>query len=88
MKYITIEMTDSEYEMLKAYAAARRKYEVGKGFTIAKVVAQMVSIGLDAISETVIVDQNSQIVEWNTNHQGDELTDKRKMTCSNSAKFM
>ena len=33
--------------MLKRYAAARRKYEIGKGFTIDKAIAQVVSIGLD-----------------------------------------
>lgn len=88
MKYITIEMTDSEYEMLKDYAAARRKHEIGKGFTIGHTIAQMVSIGLEAISETIMVDKNGQLVEWNTQHIGDEMCDKRKMLCSNKAKYM
>ena len=88
MKYITIEMADSEYEMLKDYAAARRKHEIGKGFTINKTIAQMVSIGLEAISETIIVDQNGQVVEWNASHRGDELSDMRKMASTNKSKYL
>lgn len=79
MKYLTIEMTDNEYDMLKAYAAARRKHEVGKGFTVVKAVAQMVSIGLEAISETVIVDQEGKLVEWNKDNIGDEQAENRRM---------
>lgn len=33
MKLI-IKITDGEYKMLKAYAAAKRKYEVGRDFLL------------------------------------------------------
>ena len=66
-----IKVTDAEYEMLKAYAAARRKYEVGKGFNIDAVIAQMVSIGIEAISETTILDKEGNVVNW----RGDFVSD-------------
>ena len=56
---LMIKVTDAEYAMLKAYAAARRKYEVGKGFNIDAAIAQMVSIGIEAISDTSRVDTSS-----------------------------
>lgn len=65
MKLI-IEITDDEYKILKAYAVAKRKHEVGKGFTVDKAIAEMVSIGLEAISETIILDENGNKVNWNT----------------------
>lgn len=65
MKLI-IKITDDEYKMLKAYAAAKRKYEVGKGFPVDKAIAEMVSIGLEAISETIILDEYGNSVDWNT----------------------
>lgn len=65
MKLI-IKITDDEYNMLKAYADAKRKYEVGKGFPVNKAIAEMVSVGLEAISETIILDENGSPVDWNT----------------------
>ena len=65
MKLI-IKITDTEYNMLKAYAAAKRKYEVGKGFPVDKAIAEMVSIGLEAIAETTIIDKDGNFVQWNT----------------------
>ena len=65
MKLI-IKITDDEYKMLKAYAATKRKYEVGKGFSVDKAIAEMVSIGLEAISETIILGENGNPIEWNT----------------------
>ena len=65
MKLI-IKITDTEYNMLKAYAAAKRKYEVGKGFPVDKAIAEMASIGLEAIAETTIIDKDGNFVQWNT----------------------
>lgn len=65
MKLVVV-ISDDEYRMLKAYAAAKRKYEVDKGFPVDKAIAEMVSIGLEAISETIILDKNGIPVEWNT----------------------
>lgn len=65
MKLI-IKITDDEYKMLKAYAAAKRKYEVGKGYPVDRAIAEMVSVGLEAISETIILDESGCPVEWNT----------------------
>lgn len=36
MKFVKIKLSTDEYEMLKRYAAARRKHEIGKGFTSIK----------------------------------------------------
>ena len=79
MKNIVVEFTDSEYEMLKNYAAARRKHEVGKGFTVVDTIAQIVSIGLEAISETIIVDKEGNAVDWNPEQIGDEQKDDRRI---------
>ena len=65
MKLI-IKITDAEYNMLKSYAAAKRKYEVGKGFPVDKAIAEMVSIGLEAIAETTIMDKDGNLIQWNT----------------------
>ena len=62
---LIITVTNEEYALLKAYAAAKRKYEVGKGFTVNKAVNEMVSIGIDAISQTTIFDKQGNLVEWN-----------------------
>ena len=69
---LMIKVTDAEYEMLKAYAAARRKYEVGKGFNIDAAIAQMVSVGIQAISETVILDKEGNVVNWCGDYIGGE----------------
>ena len=61
---ILVELTDAEYAMLKAYAAARRKHEIGKGFRVENAIAQALSIGIDAISETIIMDKNGIPVDW------------------------
>ncbi|MEE1054114.1 MAG: hypothetical protein U0L33_07260 [Acutalibacteraceae bacterium] len=62
---IIIHITDDEYKMLKAYASAKRKYDVGKGFPVDKAIAEMVSVGLESISETVFLDESGVPVEWN-----------------------
>lgn len=59
---IVIEETD--YEMLKKYAKAMRKYAVGKGFTIDRAVQQAISIGIDAIRETQFVDEEGHEIDW------------------------
>ena len=64
MKFIKIRLSDNEYEMLKKYAKARRKYEIGNGFTIHSAIEQMVAIGLSAIEETQIVDKNHKPIDW------------------------
>lgn len=64
MKYLTIAMNDEDYELLKKYAKATRKYETGSGFTIKSAIELMIKIGLDAIKETVIIDKQSNIVNW------------------------
>ena len=61
---ILVDLTEAEYTMLKAYAAARRKYEVGKGYRVENAIAQAISIGIDAISETTILDKDGKLVEW------------------------
>ena len=71
MKLI-INVTPEEYEMLKSYAAAKRKHEAGKGFTIDTAIAELVSVGLNAISETMILDKNGNHVKWNTFQKSNE----------------
>ena len=80
---ILVDLTDAEYTMLKAYAAARRKYEVGKGYRVENAIAQAISIGVDAISETIIFDRNGDVVDWKngysaTNEEFSERTIRRK----------
>lgn len=65
---LMITITDEEYALLKDYAAAKRKYEVGKGFPVDKAINEMISIGVDAISQTPIFDKEGNIVEWNQNY--------------------
>ena len=65
---ILVDLTDAEYAMLKAYAAARRKHEVGKGYRVEHAIAQAVSVGVDAISETIILDKQGKPVAWNKEH--------------------
>lgn len=78
MKLI-IKITDEEYQMLKAYAAAKRKYEGDKRFPVERAIAEMVSIGLDAIAETVIVDKEGNSVQWNSYcaNSIDELSERQ-----------
>ena len=64
MKYVKIALNDDEYEMLKKYAKYVRKYETGNGFTINSAINQMVSIGLEAIRETTILDNENNIINW------------------------
>ena len=47
------------------YAAAKRKYETGKGFTVDAAINEMTSIGIDAMSQTTIFDKEGNLVEWN-----------------------
>lgn len=79
MRFI-IDITDRENSMIKAYAAAKRKYETGKGFTVQKAIAEVISVGLDAISETVILDENNNPVMWNPCYMKDcEDSQKRSV---------
>ena len=87
MKFIKIKLSSNEYEMLKRYAAARRKYEIGKGFTIDKAIAQVVLIGLDAISETQIVDERGDIVDWNSEYLQEYETLKESENSENRTIF-
>ncbi len=61
---ILVDLSDTEYALLKAYAAARRKYEVGKGYRVENAIAQAISIGVDAIAETTIFDREGNVVDW------------------------
>lgn len=38
---VIIKLSDAEYDMLKAYAAVRRKHEVGKGYRVDDAIAQL-----------------------------------------------
>ena len=62
---IMVNITEDEYKMLKAYASAKRKHETGKGFPVEQAISEMISIGLDALSETIILDKNGVPVDWN-----------------------
>lgn len=73
---LMITITDEEYALLKAYAAAKRKYEVGKGFTVDKAINEMTSIGIDAISQTPIFDNEGRLVEWNQEYNYKEADRK------------
>ena len=73
---LMITITDEEYALLKAYAAAKRKYEVGKGFTVDKAINEMTSIGIDAISQTSIFDNEGRLVEWNQEYNYKEADRK------------
>lgn len=65
-KIIELELSCEQYEMLKNYAKAMRKYEVGKGFTIKSAIEYALSIGLNAIEETIFVDNDHKEISWNT----------------------
>ena len=65
---LMITITDEEYALLKAYAAAKRKYETGKGFTVDMAINEMTSIGIDAISQTTFFDKDGNLVEWNRDY--------------------
>ena len=73
---LMITITDEEYALLKAYAAAKRKYEGGKGFTVDKAINEMTSIGIDAISQTPIFDNEGRLVEWNQEYNYKEADRK------------
>ena len=60
--------------MLKRYAAARRKYEIGKGFTIDKAIAQ-------------IVDERGDIVDWNSEYLQEYETLKESENSENRTIF-
>ena len=64
MKYIKISLSDEDYELLKKYAKATRKYETGSGFTLKSAINQMITIGLESIKETVILDNENKIINW------------------------
>ena len=74
MKFIKIKLSSNEYEMLKRYAAARRKYEIGKGFTIDKAIAQ-------------IVDERGDIVDWNSEYLQEYETLKESENSENRTIF-
>lgn len=74
---VLIDLTDAEYTMLKSYAAARRKHEVGKGYRVEHAIAQAISIGVDAISESTIFDKDGNLVDWKAGYdQSSENTDR------------
>ena len=77
---VIIKLSDAEYDMLKAYAATRRKYEVGKGYRVDDAIAQAISIGVDAISETTILDSEGNIVDWKKGYKTeDDSSSKRSV---------
>ena len=55
-KGVFVPFTDEEWEMLKKYAAAKRKYEVGKGDTVKVAVKEITSAVLDALFNSEIFD--------------------------------
>lgn len=66
---LMINITDEEYALLKAYEAAKRKYETGRGFNVDHAINEMTSIGIDAISQTIILDKEGNVVNWNQDFQ-------------------
>ena len=66
---LMINITDEEYALLKAQAAAKRKYETGRGFNVERAINEMISIGIDALSQTTILDKEGAIVNWNRNFE-------------------
>ena len=76
---IILSLEKSEYEMLKAYAAAKRKYEVGVGYSVDKAINEMVTFGLQAISETTIMDSEGNLVEWNHIDVKNDMNNERQI---------
>ncbi len=64
---IFVPFTEEEWELLKKYTAARRKYEVGKGYTVKVAVSEITHAVLDAILNAEIRDENGNIVDWKNN---------------------
>ena len=56
--------TYEEWELLKKYAAAKRKYEVGKGYTVKVAVQELVGAAFDALLHSEICDSDGNPVDW------------------------
>ena len=63
-KGVFVSFSDEEWELLKKYAAAKRKYEVGKGFTVKVAVNELAHAVLDAMLNSEIYDEDGQAVDW------------------------
>ena len=75
---VLVELTDAEYAMLKAFAAARRKHEIGKGYRVENAIAQALSIGIGSIAETQILDKDGMPVEWKSEYVTSEECDAER----------
>ena len=67
MRNFVVSVSEDEFAMLRAYADAKGKYgyEVECGIPLKKVIEEMVSKGIEAISKTVILDKDGNPVNWN-----------------------
>ena len=61
---IFVSFTKEEWELLKKYTAAKRKYEVGKGYTLKIAVNEITHAVLDAIMCAEIRDRDGNVVDW------------------------
>ena len=61
---IFVPFTSEEWELLKKYTAAKRKYEVGKGYTVKVAVKEITQAVLDAFLSEEIRDSDGNLVDW------------------------
>lgn len=79
---VLVDLTPDEYDLLKEFAAARRKYEVGKGYRVGNAINEALSIGIESISETLIFDKNGELVNWKNAHiVNEDAFDDRPVRC-------
>ena len=59
-----VQFTDKEWEILKKYAAAKRKYEKGTGYTVKVAGQELCDAVKDALLNADILDQDGNSVDW------------------------
>ena len=64
MKYFQIAIAEEYYEVIKKYARARRKYEIGNGYRVENVIADILEVGLDGIRNAEFTDASGAVVDW------------------------
>ena len=61
---IFVPFTHEEWDLLKKYTAAKRKYENGKGYTVKVAVDTITHAVVDAIMNEEIIDKDGNVIDW------------------------
>lgn len=59
-----IELSDDDWEVLKKYARATRKYQEMKGYTVNDALEEMIRQGMTSVALTEFSNSDDEEVDW------------------------